>query len=61
MASPANTQYLNINPSISLDLFLIIGTKLDHILSLDFSIRNVDVFFGYVDVIEEMVVHVVVV
>lgn len=61
MSSPSNTQYLDIDSSISFDLFLIISTKLDHILSLDFSIRNVNIFFGYVDVIEEVIVHVVVV
>ena len=61
MTSPTNSQYLNIDPSISLDLFLIIRTKLYHILSFYLSIWNVNVFFGYVDMIEEMVVHVVVV
>lgn len=61
MSSPANTQYLNIDSPIGFDLFLIIGAKLHHILSDYFSIRNVNVFFGYVDVIEEIVVHVIVV
>ncbi len=61
VTSPADPQDLNINTSILFDLFLIISTKLYYIFSFDFSIRNIDVFLGDVNVIEEMMVHVVVV
>lgn len=61
MASPTNTQDLNIDTSIGLDLLLVGITKLSDILSCYFSIRDVDVLWGDVNVLEEIVVHVVVV
>lgn len=61
VTSAANAQNLNIYPSIGLDLVLIVRTKLNHILSPDLAIGNVDIFPGNVDVVEEVVIHVVIV
>jgi hypothetical protein len=61
VASPADTQDLNINTSIFFDLLFIVSAKLDYIFSFDLSVGDIDAFLGDVNVIEEMVVHVVVV
>lgn len=61
MSCPSNSQNLYINPSISLDLLLISITKFGDILSWYFSIGNVDILGGDVDVFEQIVVHVLVV
>ena len=61
VTSAANAQNLNIDSSIRFDLVLIVRTKLDHTLSADLPIGNVDVFAGNVDVVEEVVIHVVIV
>ena len=57
----ADAQYLNIYSSIRFYLFLVIRTKLDDIFPADLSAGNVDIFSGDVDVIEEMVIHIVVI
>lgn len=44
-----------------MNLALIVSTKLDHIFSFNFSIRNIDVVFRDVDVVEKVMVHVVIV
>ena len=58
MSSPSNTKNLNVNTTIRLDFLFIVLTKFCHLASLDFPVRNVHVFFGNVNVVEEVVPHV---
>jgi len=61
VSSSTHTEDLNVDSSIREYFFLIVRTEIDDFSSIDLSVRNVDVFFGNIDVIKKMVVHVVVV
>ena len=58
VSSPSNAKNLNINSAKRLDFLFIIFTELRHLSSFDFSVWNVDVLFGNVDMLEEIVPHV---
>lgn len=59
VSSSTDTQNLYVYSSIRFDLFLIVGTKLGDVLSFYFSIWNIDICRGNVDVFEQILVHVV--
>lgn len=59
--SSSNAQNLQVDSSIGLDFLFIVGTELDDSRSFDLAVRNIDVFLGDVNMIEEVVVHVVIV
>jgi hypothetical protein len=61
MSRTSNTQQLNIDASIGIDLLFVLLAELGDLPSLELSIGNVDVFSGNVDVVEKVEVHVVVV
>lgn len=61
MSWSPNTKDLKVNSSELFDFLFIIPTELGDLASLNLSVRDVDVFSGDVDVIEEVVVHVIVV
>ncbi len=58
VAGPSNTQDLNVDSTKRLDFLFVIFTELSYLSSFDFSIWNVDVLFGNVDMLEEVVPHV---
>ena len=58
VTGPSNTQDLNVDSTKRLDFLFVIFTELSYLSSFDFSIWNVDVLFGNVDMLEEVVPHV---
>ena len=50
-----------IDSSIAFYFIFVIGTEFGHFVSGDLSVWNVNVFFGNVDVVEEVRLHVIVV
>ena len=58
MASPSDTENLNVDASVRLDFLFIILAEFGDFGSFDFSVGNIDVFFGNVNVLEEIVPHV---
>ena len=61
MSCSADSQDLQINPSIAINFLLIVLTVLCYLIPGHLTIWNVDIFLRDVDVIEKVVVHVVIV
>lgn len=61
VSRPADSQNLDVDASIWSDFLFITKAKIGDVSSLNFTIRDIDIFFGYIDVVEEIEVHVVIV
>lgn len=61
VSSSSNTKNLDINSTIGFYLLFVVLTKLSNLWSFNFSVWNVDVFFGNVNMMEKIVPHVKVV
>ena len=61
MSRPPNAKQLDVDSSEGIDFFLVLETELGHIFSGNFSIWNIDVFPGDINMVEKVEVHVVVV
>lgn len=61
MASPSDAQHLQIYSSVAFYFFLISFTELSDLFLGEFAIWDVNVFFGNIDVVEQVLSHEVVV
>jgi hypothetical protein len=61
VSSSPDSQYLDIYPSVRLHFLLVIPAVLYHVFSLDLAIRNIDILFRDINVVEEVMVHIIVV
>lgn len=61
MPSPSNTQNLQINATILPNFLLIIFTKLSNFIPWNFSIRNIDIFWWNVNMIKQILSHIVII
>ena len=52
---------MDVDSSVGIYLFFVFEAKLSDIASLDLAVGDVDVFSGYIDVVEKVEIHVVVV
>ena len=58
VTSSPDTQNLDVNSTIGFNFLLIVFTKFSNLSSFDFTIWNVDVFLGNVNVVEKVVPHI---
>ena len=61
MACPSNAQYLQIDTTVVFYFFLIVFAELRNLLSWKLPIRNVDILWGDVHMVEQVLPHVVIV
>ena len=61
MPSPTDAEYLQVDSPITLYLFLVILAVGGDLIPVDFSVRDICVLERDVDVVEEVVFHVVIV